>query len=251
MFCPKCGNEIANDAVFCMYCGNNIAASVVPSAPAPAPVMAQPVVDFQAQKNSIRQSELTSLVNAYEYFLAKKDEFDAYDMVCELVNHYAKGASKALLVWGIIITVLGSICSLAVLSEGELEALLGMLIILLLPGAAMIVGGILMQVKNRKNYAYYQEEYARLSQELYAYYMAYPNCPVGPEFSNPDILEAIISVIQSGRADTVKESINLLLNDAEMEEMNAYLASIEENTNAINAQTKVAAVFAAADFFLN
>ena len=126
-----------------------------------------------------------------------------------------------------------------------------MLIILLLPGAAMIVGGILMQVKNRKNYAYYQEEYARLSQELYAYYMAYPNCPVGPEFSNPDILEAIISVIQSGRADTVKESINLLLNDAEMEEMNAYPASIEENTNAINAQTKVAAVFAAADFFLN
>ena len=42
-----------------------------------------------------------------------------------------------------------------------------------------------------------------------------------------------------------------MLNDAEMEEMNAYPASIEENTNAINAQTKVAAVFAAADFFLN
>ncbi len=242
MFCPKCGQQIADDSSFCMHCGNSISGAVAP---------VQPVVDFQAQKNNVRQSELNALNNAYEYFSQKRSEFEEYDAVCTLVNYYAGGAKSSLLVWGCIILTFGLIALLAVFSEGSADGILGVLLAIMLPASLMIAGGVLMKVNNRKKYAYYQSEYARLSQELYAHYTAYPNCPIGPEYANPDILATIASVLRSGRADTIKESINLLLSDADAEAMNAYLASIEQNTNAINAQTRVAAVFAAANFFLD
>ncbi len=231
MFCPHCGQQVADGAAFCTACGKSVA-----STPAP-------MIDFQAQKNAIRQSEIGSLTQALQHFNQKRDEFTEYDYVCELVNHYAKGAKGSLLVWGIIIATAGILMLMAP------DAFLGALIGFVIPGSAMIFGGIMMKVKNRKNYQYFQNEYARLSQELYDHYVSYPNCPVGPEYANPEILEIILGVLQSGRADTIKEAINLLINDAERSEMSEYLDMIEQNTAAINAQTRVAAVFAAANFF--
>lgn len=236
MFCPHCGQQIADGSAFCSVCGKSTT-----NVAAPAPT---PVIDYQAQKQAVRQSEISAMSKALAHFNEKRDEFTEYDLVCELVNHYAKGAKGSLLVWGIIIATAGLLCCLA----GP-EALIGSLIGFVVPGAAMIFGGIMMKVKNRKNYAYFQQEYARLSEELYNHYVSYPNCPVGPEYANPEILETILGVLQSGRADTIKEAINLLIDDAERSEMSEYLEMIEQNTAAINAQTRVAAVFAAANFF--
>lgn len=232
MFCPSCGQQIADGSAFCSVCGK----STTNVAPAP-------VIDYQAQKQAVRQSEIKALSQALDHFNQKREEFTEYDCVCELVNHYAQGAKGALLVWGIIIATAGILMLMVP------EAFLGALIAFVVPGGAMIFGGIMMKVKNRKNYAYFQQEYARLSEELYNHYVSYPNCPVGPEYANPEILEIILGVLQSGRADTIKEAINLLIDDAERSEMSEYLEMIEQNTAAINAQTRVAAVFAAANFF--
>ncbi|MBO5783787.1 MAG: zinc ribbon domain-containing protein [Clostridia bacterium] len=232
MFCPHCGQQIADGSAFCSVCGK----STTNVAPAP-------VIDYQAQKQAVRQSEISSLSRALDHFNQKRDEFTEYDCVCELVNHYAQGAKGALLVWGIIIATAGLLMLMVP------EAFIGALTAFVVPGGAMIFGGIMMKVKNRKNYAYFQQEYARLSEELYNHYVSYPNCPVGPEYANPEILEIILGVLQSGRADTIKEAINLLIDDAERSEMSEYLEMIEQNTAAINAQTRVAAVFAAANFF--
>lgn len=233
MFCPHYGQQIADGSAFCSVCGKSTT-NVTPA----------PVMDFQAQKNAVRQSEISALSQALQHFNQKRDEFTEYDYVCELVNHYSQGAKSSLLVWGILIATAGLLCCMA-----DEEALLGSLIGFVVPGAAMIFGGIMMKVKNRKNYAYFQQEYARLSEELYNHYVSYSNCPVGPEYANPEILEIILGVLQSGRADTIKEAINLLIDDAERNEMSEYLDMIEQNTAAINAQTRVAAVFAAANFF--
>ena len=241
MFCPNCGQQLTDGASFCMHCGTNIASLATPVQ------AAQPVIDFQAQKNSIRQSEITALAQTREYFSRKKNQFDEYDLVCDLVNYYSRGAKSSLLVWGCIILTFGLLGLLATLGGGG--GTTGILIAAVIPGIVMMVGGILMKVNNRKKYAHFQSEYARLSQELYEYYMGYPNCPVGPEYANPDILDIIMGILQSGRADTIKESINLALSEADRAEVSAYLDMIEQNTAAINAQTRVAAVFAAANFF--
>lgn len=234
MFCSKCGASLPDGSAFCSACGTNLAAVA-------APVQVQVMPDYQSQKNAVRQSEINELARTIEYFSHKSDEFEYYDACCTLVNYYAGGAKSSLLVWGCINFTLGLFMLLASAGAASL--------VFLLPGAAMIVGGILMKVNNRKQYNYYQQEYAQISQELYDYYVAFPNCPVGPEYVNPDILELIMGVLQSGRADTIKESINLLIAEANQSEINEYLAEIEQNTAAINAQTRVAAIFAAASFF--
>lgn len=258
MFCSKCGSQVADGVAFCSNCGNSIAAPQAPAQAVAAPVVsqAQMVADYQAQqlmmqqqyqmqKTAVRQSEIATLESALQYFRQKDDEFEMYDAVCTLVNYYARGAKSSLLVWGCIIASLGFL----VLLSGDPSAFLGGLLAFMLPGAAMIVGGILMKKNNKKKYAYYQEEYSRLSQELYTHYANYPNCPVGPEYANPDILELILDVLKSGRADTISDSINVLIAEANQAEVNEYLQTIEANTASINAQTRVAAIFAAASFF--
>lgn len=241
MFCPYCGSQTADGASFCVACGKNIA-SVAPTQPA------QPAVDFQANKNAVRQSEINALSKAIRYFSEKQSEFEEYDLVCDLVNDFSRGAKSSLLVWGCIITTFGLFSLLAVAAEDP-SILLPVFLILALPGMLMIAGGILMKVNSKRKYRYFQSEYARLSQELYEHYINYPDCPVGPEYANPEILTILLDIIQSGRADTIKESINLAISDSEQREMNDYLNMIEQNTAAINAQTRVAAFFAAANFF--
>ncbi len=243
MFCPKCGQQIADDAQFCMHCGNAI------NATAPAPAPAQPVVDYQAQKNAIRQSEMKSLSDALEHFNKKRSEFEEYDLVCDLVGDFSRGAKSALLVWGIIISAFSLLALFGSLSEGEMGGVLGSLLFITLPGAMMIVGGILMKKNNKRKRIYFENEYARLSQELYDHYASYPNCPVGPEYANPEILEILLGILQSGKADTVKEAINIALSEADRAEVNEYLNMIERNTANINANTRAAAFFAAANFF--
>ena len=199
---------------------------------------------FQMQKNAVRQSEISALTDVYNYFNVKRSEFEEYDAVCTLMNHYAKGAKGALLVWGIIVTVM-SFMFLGIGGSGAVGAFL----LFFIPGAAMIAGGILMKINNKRKLAYYQDRYAILSDELYNYYMSYPSCPVGAEYVNPEILEVIMGVLNSGRADTIKEAINVLIAEANQAEMNAYLQNIQTLTAEANARAGTAAIFAAASFF--
>lgn len=239
MFCIYCGTQVA-DGEFCPHCGKRIALSQTNYTPDPQAqtldaVEAQ-LLQFQVQKNAVRQSEINSLNNAIRHFSQKKAEFDEYDTVCNLVNDYARGAKKGLIVWGVIVAVIGLLVLLVSLTLRQyIHAwdnyrfviqipVKEILLFFVIPSAMMIAGGILMQINNRKKYAAYQEQCANLSQELYIHYTKYPNCPVGPEYTNPDILARIRDILISGRTDTIKESINILISDANQDSVNKSLA---------------------------
>ena len=114
----------------------------------------------------------------------------------------------------------------------------------------MIAGGVMMKVNNKKKLRLFESEYIRLSQELNDHYNAYPMCPVGAQYSNPEIIEVIMEVMQSGRANTIADAINILINDINQSEMQAYLQSIESYSRQSANASKTGAVFAAASFFL-
>ena len=249
MFCPTCGAQIPQDAGFCASCGNRISAPAAPAANYQAQMMQAQMLQaqqFQMQKNAVRQSEINALTSAYNYFNVKRPQFQQYDRICEQLNYFSRGAKGALLVWGIIALVCGSIMTLGVFS-GEMP--IAGALVFLIPGAAMLAGGILMKVNNKRKCAYYQGEYLRLSQELNDYYAAYPQCPVGAEYANPEILELILGVLNSGRADTIKEAINVLISEANQAEMTAYLQNIQAYSQQASARAGTAAIFAAASFF--
>lgn len=254
MFCSKCGAAQPDGAVFCSSCGNRLegvapAAPQMPNANDYLQMQQQMQAQYQAQKNAIRQSEMASMEQAYRYFDAIRDRYDAYDQTCEEINRRCRGTSNARIVLGIICLFFFLISSLSAVDYGA-GVLIPLTIFLFIPGLWMLIACICGKVKNKKKLAQAQEEYARLADELNDYYMAYPNCPVGPEYTNPEILEAIYAVLQSGRADTVKDAINTLINDANNAEMEAYMAQINRNAAAANANSRAAAIFLAADLFL-
>ncbi len=247
MFCSNCGNQVADGTRFCPHCGGGIASANV-SIPE-APVAPDPMMQYQMQKNAVRHSEMRELDRLIGHFSQKADQYDDYDIATAAVNHYSRGARKAMIVWGAILAAFGFIFLLAQFdSEAAPLAVVG-LFLFLLPGAFMIFGGIMMQVANKKNYQQALEVWQQLSEELYYHYISYPNCPVGPEYSNPNILMVLRNTLQSGRADTIKECLNLMVADANQRAMEDYMAEIQRSTAQAARSSTAAAIFMAASFF--
>lgn len=246
MFCPYCGTKMVDNASFCINCGKQIVSSFESTEPMKytANIVEAQVQQYQAQKNAIRKSELNTLTTAYSHFSKKANQFKEYDSVCDRLNYYARGSSNALLIWGSIITTFAWLLAVVAIIGDARDSW-----IVLLPlsaGVLMIIGGILTKVFWRRKQACVIERYAQLSKELYNHYIMCPNCPVGPEYANPEILRQFLTVLQSGRADTVKESINIVIEGKNKAKVQEYLAAIEQNTS----QIKVATFFAAARFFI-
>ena len=55
----------------------------------------------------------------------------------------------------------------------------------------------------------YDQRCKQIASELKEYYQGYGPCVVGSEYSAPKILVELKSIIESGRADTIKEAINI------------------------------------------
>ena len=239
MYCSKCGKQISEDSSFCTYCGNPLKEVTAPAQ----------TVDFQTQKNDIRQSELNVLADAYNYFNKKKSIYNEYDSVCDSLNYYSRGAKSGLIIWGCIIFSITTLILFILAAAESFEAFPYLLITGMFPSILMIIGGILMKINNAKKMTYYKNEYSRLVVDLYRYYLQYKNCPFGPEYSNPNSIKRISSILQSGRADTVKDSLNLMLNDINMRRLNSYNELTERNTREINISIGVHVIFAPSKFF--
>lgn len=249
MFCSRCGRENFDGSAFCSACGAELKGGMGNMNSAPAldyNAQMMQAQQYQMQKNMIRQGEMELLARVYEHFNIKRGTFQEYDRVGAQLSRYLRGAKSGLLVWGIIVTTLSSWLTLACIQS---EAVVVPLIFLFI-GAGMLTGGIMMKVNNRKQCRRYEAEYIRLSEELNEHYMAYPQCPVGAEYSNPEIIEVIMGVIDSGRADSIKEAINVMINEVNQAEMRAYLQNIESYARSTSASATTGAVFAAASFFL-
>lgn len=259
MFCIKCGAQLPDGAGFCSSCGSSLNAPSMNEISAPSAdynvqmLQAQQMQaqQYQMQKNGIRQSEIDSLSRTYAHFNLKQSAFQEYDKVGERLNYYSRGARSALIVWGAIITVFSFLILLGGASLGVryVKTFMVPFAIFFIPGVMMITGGILMKVNNKKKRRYYESEYIRLAQELNDHYNAYPQCPVGAEYANPKILEVIMGVLNSGRADTIKEAINLMIAEVNQAEMSLYLQNIEAYAKSTSNYSKASAIFAAASFF--
>ena len=70
------------------------------------------------------------------------------------------------------------------------------------------------------------------------------------EYTNPRITQVIYNVIRQGRADTPKEAINVMLQDAHRSEMELIAAQTAAAAHSASRSSGVAAAFCAASFFL-
>ncbi len=234
MFCSYCGNPLPEDAAFCVACGK-----------------AQQENTFQTQKAQVRQSEMGVLSAAIAHFSQKKMQYERYDEVCRQLKERVRGSSNALIIWGAILFGIALLFT-AVVSENMMaEDVVPLVLFCLMPligSIAMIVGGILKKVAHARGNQALQQEYMQLSVELYGHFLNHAACPVGPEYTNPIVLTHLMYLIQSGHADTVKESLNLAVGKAGWG-VSRYLENVARLTADINIRTGVPAIFVAANLF--
>lgn len=248
MKCQNCGKDLNQEAKFCDGCGTPISYS--------QQFTAQPV-SYPAQKRNynqermnVRIGEIAELNRMIGYFSKKSAQYTEYDNVCARIDHLARGKKSALLVWGIIVASLGVLSAFASFASREYGALFIFFLIYIFPGAAMICGHVFSVRAYNKNVATANRRYDELTNELFNYYKAYGYCPVGAEYTNPSNLVAILNVIQSGRADTTKDAINVLVEDTYRCNMQKIAAQTARSAAAAARGAKTSAVFSAANFFL-
>lgn len=217
-FCSQCGTQLLDNMRFCPSCGS-------PKVEIGAPkVTAPPKSDNMFQQTiDIRNQSLEEINRMIEYFGNKQVLYDEYEQIqyqIEKLNPqpdpnetwlqgYLRSYRKNFLPFIFIVPLI--LFGATVASTGGAGILAGLLFI----GIGVLLFIYVVNKHNTKTEEIDQsyQSLSRITNELKEHYRSYGPCAVGYEFSNPKILEEIAHIIECGRADTIKEALNRLLED--------------------------------------
>ncbi len=235
--CNRCGTMITKTALYCPNCGNYCGKGI-PSG---------------NRGSSERENTLMELDKMYKWFSQKANVYKRYDKLNEEISpKINRVGKKAMLIWGCIVSSIAFFILLIGFYMWSYTRSLGGIVfglLTLLVGTGLIVGFIALEAARRKKVPMIQEEMERCARELTEHYRRYGYCEIGPEYTNPEIIREIQAVVSMGRAYTIKEALNVMINDLRMDEMRELSQITAENAARAARGAKTAAVFAAANFF--
>ena len=209
MFCSNCGKEITDNSKFCPNCG-----SVVNQ------IEVTKTRDI-AQGNIL----LDKLNDCKNYFSQISNLYDFHRIGSNLINNTAwlkKVNSK--FTEGIICLLLGVITFIPTIKyiiENEWVPLIFLWEVVIAEIVFAIVGGVITLIykKHKSTIAFYQEKLPVIDRKIAEHYNSYTNCPISIEYSDPTTIEKIISYLHSGRAESLKEAINVYEDECHKEQM--------------------------------
>lgn len=237
--CWSCGAQLDDGAGFCSRCGSNqTAVGVQPNNYGNM----QPARDTTMVT---RINAMQELGNVYNYFLQKLDLYNEYDAINYKIQCLEHSSDlKVLLIFGIILAFPGALM-LGLSSGINIIARVFFALFFFWP---LILYCVLI-TKNKSKIQSMLKRLGVIANELTRHYNAYGYCPIGPEYSNPAIIDGIMRIIRSGRADTIKEALNVMLNDAHKTTMELAAMQTANSARSAAAGATAAAVFNAASFF--
>lgn len=175
--------------------------------------------------------ELAVLDGMLAHFSKKQKQYTEYHRVCEQVYYYGPGASRtAFFIAGLVLAITHTLALIACFL-GEWAAVLGFWLFGMVPSVFLVGGGLLVHLRNRKNYRKCCERYLALSQELMAHYEAFGPCPLGPEYTDPQTLTAIRNRLTSGQAGTMADSTGQILSKVSRNALESHVSRLEQYTS--------------------
>lgn len=240
MFCNNCGKQNPDSAKFCSECGAPVSAQMINNA--------YKVNQHGMKREQTRNAEIMETERMIRYFSQKEASYNEYDYLCAQLIKFSKGKRHALLIWGIIISVFGTILFSLLTAKNTYPELVVSIIPFLI-GQGMIIGYIAYSISFGKKHKVTKERFNTVSNELAEHYSNYGVCAVGAEYTNPSNLIAILNTIKSGRADTIKEALNVLIDDVYRNNMRSLAVQTARNTASAARAAKANIFFNAANFF--
>ena len=196
-----------------------------------------------------REQTMNELQNMYTYFSQKKALYDEFDKLDNLVAVNSRPISKAGKTWGIILIVFGGLMTIIGFNVGGPALFVG--IVLLILGICLIASRSNKVSNAQKAVKDSVKRMEQIAQELAVHYNNYGYCQVGLEYTFPRTIEQIYEVIRQGRADTIKEAMNLIIYDEHNAEMERLQRSTAQAAWQTCAASTVTAGFTAANYFQN
>ena len=204
--CPNCNGEVqinsARDFGFCTFCGTKIL--FTKDAPQNA---------MEAFTNN-RDAALQEIDRLAEHFAPVTDLYNRIDLIGRHMDALEKKKYTGFVVWGVIAAVFG------VIAFGARAWLAGA--VLTLVGAGLIAVRFLLAKKRDREYHEAMQQKYLLCREVTELHQSYPHCPLGIEFCRPEIIKSLYEYIRQGRAETIKEAVNLMAADARYAQMREF-----------------------------
>ncbi len=213
--CPSCGGEVQVDVSrefgFCSFCGAKIAITQDPPANA-----------TRAFANN-REAALGEMGKIIEHFDQVKDHYRMIDSLNGNIDYYReKIRVNHPILYPVILLALWGVLSL-LLRIALLEKDLGYIKYVSIFFVIAIVFTFFFYITQRKkiNDSILDADYKieRIVEAIQEWYDEYPQCPIGVEYCHPDTLAILYDYLRKGRAETIKEALNLLANDQHNAEM--------------------------------
>ena len=231
MFCQKCGKELPDDAIFCSSCGSSVNANAdyVGSSKA-------------AEQKSTRGETLQIVDKLIDYFSAKNSLYRELDRVnCKLVKVNQRSYYWKLLA---AISFFGTIgLSLIIIAYNARHRALFLHEVVpyaFLPSTTLgLIVPLIVKIAKKSSL---NKRQAELAEEITDYYNQLTYCPIGVEYSDPEILAGLKAIINSGRADTLKEAINTMVDDIHKSNMEAAAFTTAQNAFVAAKAAQVSAV---------
>lgn len=196
-----------------------------------------------------REQSMEELRKMYTYFSKKKAAYDEFDRLDKLICEQSKPIKKRGKTWGILLSIVGGVLLLASYSGTVMTGTPIMGLIFLGIGI-LLISSHSSKTKNRqKTLQDATKRMEELAQELTIHYNKYGYCQLGLEYTFPHTIESIYETIRLGRADTIKDAVNLLINDERMSEMERLQRETAQAAWKTCAATRATAGFAAANYF--
>ena len=211
--CPNCNGQVQIDASrefgFCSYCGTKIVFE-----------REAPLNATQAFADN-RSAALDEITRIMDHFEPVADDFRRVDAVNDEINFLSHKSYAGVIGAGIVILIIGIIIMLCGGIPVGIAVLIVAIVLFVVPGV--------QKNNDQQTIENLKEEKRELSRLLFDKYNEYPNCPVGIEYCRSDVLYDLYEYLRKGRAETIKEAINLL----ESDEHNAEMMRIARETREI------------------
>ena len=197
MFCQNCGKEVSEETKFCPFCGNA-------------------VNQISSKNEDSKVVNLSKKLNIYyEYFSKLSDIYNLYKIGNTLTNNldWQKKVKSNLIAGWIffILGIVGFIFTLIPTIESEGILLLVLWELFIVEIVSFIVGlvSIIKFSKHKSTLKFYTENLPIFIQKISDHYQKLGNCILPIEYTDPNIISQLISLLDSKRADNLKEAINL------------------------------------------
>lgn len=207
MKCPSCGANIevddSREIGFCLYCGCNIQLK---------DIIEVRHVNVGIDSGANRTNALEEVIRLKEYFGQYANEYvELKELEKKLKDGYNSESEIFIFEFiDLMVGILGILFAFVSMSVNSIVGIIICLIIAAIGGFSFVKMVIISNSRKKKFYEKSSRRQQQLGDLIQQNYDSYINCPVGIEYTDPEIIEKMYEVIRQGKAYSIKEALNLI-----------------------------------------